>query len=125
MYTAGEVDLPAAATALSSAIPTLQHVFLMTCGQTKKYVPRGFRWSIEVEILSGWLASKAWRVVRRHQHDHYTGPSHGDVGDSLTELSGGEAERIMDREELHLFRYEEVGTFGFSDWVPCRLTAMF
>ncbi|KAM5538324.1 hypothetical protein V8D89_007926 [Ganoderma adspersum] len=111
--TAGETDLHPAATEFASAIPTLQYIFLATCGDTCKFVPRPGGTSLGCAQLkvNKWLASKAWRVVHnRHDRDehHPALPNaSADTEVSCTELSGSAADRIMDREELDLPRCRE------------------
>ncbi|TBU48282.1 hypothetical protein BD309DRAFT_950064 [Dichomitus squalens] len=96
--TARESDLLPAATAFLEAMPSLEYIFLTTCGRT--YVPVGRRW----EERHKWLSSKAWRVAGRHEGPDVPSAATG----MLVELSSEAAEVIIDREEFQLSLREEV-----------------
>ena len=60
------------------------------------------------QTVRKWRSSNAWQVVR-DVRDEPLFPSGAKSPRSWTELSGEMAERIADREELDVFRAEEVG----------------
>ncbi|KAM5538315.1 hypothetical protein V8D89_007917 [Ganoderma adspersum] len=105
MYTASETDLHPAARELTCTMPTLRYVFLTTCGNTSRYVPR----NVLRQEVNKWLSSKGWRVVHEHNEEGHlaTEPSDPEAKAGCTELGRREAERIMDREELQLLHHEQ------------------
>ena len=106
-----EMDLDLTAARFVDAMPTLQHFFLTTCGHTHA-IPSRKKWSAsQQQVLGKWLSSKAWRVV------HDTGDIYSvDAPNSLSclELSGEVAERISDKEDMHLSLHEEVRGIALS-----------
>ena len=94
-----ETDLLPAAARLFDAIPTLQHVFLTTCGRTWVWVESYMR------LRDKWCCSKGWRAAGDDKDLH---DSPGPKRSSCVEISGAEAEAVMDREGLRLSQREEV-----------------
>ena len=95
-YIAHETDLHPAAIRLLNAMPTLQYVSLTTCGQ-RRY---SGAWKY-------WHSSKAWRVVEMDRSGTKVPGGSG----SCVELTGDEAEAVIDEEELYLCYREEVSSF--------------
>ena len=105
MKTPEGIDLSTAAARIIDEMPTLEHLFLTTCGHTY-VVPTKKGWPVfRKRTLESWLSTKAWRVDHRERDDVCL----SDMGlDSCKELGAEVAERIMSREELHLSRHEQV-----------------
>ena len=105
MKTPDGIDLSTAAARIIDEMPTLEHLFLTTCGHTY-IVPTKKGWPVfRKRTLERWLSTKAWRV---NDHDiESLRPSHPGLH-SCVELSTEVAERIVNREELHLCHDEEV-----------------
>ena len=108
MKTPDGIDLSTAAAQIIDEMPTLEHLFLTTCGHTyivpTKKAKKG--WLVfRKRTLERWLSTKAWRV---NDHDiEGLRPSHPGFH-SCVELSTEVAERIVTGEELHLSHQEEV-----------------
>ena len=99
------VDLQSMAARFMNVMATLDYLFLMAYGRgyaVKRHKDRGHLY--EYQKLRRWLLSKAWQAVRDREEP---GPSNATSG-LCKELSSEAARRIMDREELHLSRGEEV-----------------
>ncbi|PIL31102.1 hypothetical protein GSI_05798 [Ganoderma sinense ZZ0214-1] len=97
------VDLRLTADRFVDAMPTLQCLFLTSCGQAHSILPKKRGPEFNDEIPTKWFTSKAWSVGYDHDKDFHLSESDSDVGlGSCVELSMEAAERIMDREELQL-----------------------
>ncbi|KAM5538321.1 hypothetical protein V8D89_007923 [Ganoderma adspersum] len=106
-----EIDLHPAAIQLIAEMPTLDHLFLTSCGRayalqtkTKNGQP-----VYRQRIIERWLSTKAWRVDHDHDEEEDRLPADAGLGSGpcTMELSPEVAERIVNQEELHLFRHEE------------------
>ncbi|KAM5538325.1 hypothetical protein V8D89_007927 [Ganoderma adspersum] len=98
--------LPAAARFVDAMPPTLEYLFLTTCGHTY-IIPHTYRCpAFRQQTLDRWFSSQAWQIVHDKEfEDHHLLDS--GLG-SCAELTGEAEERILDREELHLSHHEEV-----------------
>ena len=114
MKTPDGIDVSTAAARIIDEMPTLEHLILTTCGHTY-VVPTKKGWPVfqrRRRTLERWLLTKAWRVDHCDSEDRH--PSEAGCLNLCVELSPGEAERIVNREELHLSHCEEVSV-GFDD----------
>ncbi|KAI1786803.1 hypothetical protein LXA43DRAFT_1184911 [Ganoderma leucocontextum] len=89
-------DLHAAATRFFDAIPTLQYVFLTTCGHTYLPTRAGTDWSQKAHRK--WSSSKAWQVDDVNEELHWSDGKRV----SCVEISSETAKVVMDREALYL-----------------------
>ncbi|KAI1786812.1 hypothetical protein LXA43DRAFT_1184920 [Ganoderma leucocontextum] len=89
-------DLHAAATRFFDAIPTLQYVFLTTCGHTYLPTRAGTDWSQKARRK--WSSSKAWQVDDVNEELHWSDRKRV----SCVEISSETAKVVMDREALYL-----------------------
>ncbi|KAI1791018.1 hypothetical protein LXA43DRAFT_1182178 [Ganoderma leucocontextum] len=94
---AREADLHPAATRFFDAMPTLQYVFLTTCGHT--YLLAGGSWNAR----NKWSSSKAWQVDDVNEKLRWSNGKRG----SCVEMSDEAAKVVMDREELQLLPAKE------------------
>ena len=97
---AHDTDLYPAAAQLLDTMQKLQYVLLTTCGVRRYRMP----WKY-------WHSSKAWRLVEADE-DAVTPGCPPDSGrPSCMEISGEEAEAVIDKQELYLRYREEVRDF--------------
>ena len=89
-------------TTLASAIPSLTHISITCGGRSYKYVEA----ECYLEEQETWETSGAWRVRRLSDHDG--GAHRGEIMQDLEELSVGEAEAMIDTEEMHVTSRKKV-----------------
>ena len=114
------IDLYFTTTRLFDTMPTLQYVFLTTCGHTQAMPSRKRRSAPEPQELGKWLSSKAWRAVR--DSEDVWNLRDAPTSDFCIELSEEASERVLDKAELQLSRHEEV--CGVSDLDLPRLSRL-
>ena len=92
-----EEHLDPAAIRLVDALQSLQYLFLTTCGKRRYEGPGSWKY---------WYSPKAWMIpVGGVDEDRH--PAGGSR--PCVEITGEEAEAVIDAEELHLRQREEVG----------------
>ena len=107
MQTGRGIDLlPTTARLFDAMPPTLKYLFLTTCGHTY-IIPHKDRCPVfRQQTLDRWLSSGACRVVHDKEDYHLLSVALG--LNPYLDITGEAAERIMNQEELHLSRHEEV-----------------
>ena len=115
MYLASEEDLRPTASRLFRTMPSLQYALLTTCGYTTVLNRTRSR-----RHASRWLSSRAWRIKDVHE-DLTASPS--TEWWPCVEMSNDEAEAVINREELHLGRKEQVSrVMQIVEVIPFILT---
>ncbi|PIL31123.1 hypothetical protein GSI_05819 [Ganoderma sinense ZZ0214-1] len=127
--TACGVDLRSAAARFVNAMPSLRYLFLTACGHTYVVPAPKARLLFERRTLDSWFSSAAWQLdvaCDNATHKSDSGVSDASLSSSCVKLSRDAMERIMDREELRLSRYEEsVPVDPSADDYPSHLLYTF
>ncbi|PIL31126.1 hypothetical protein GSI_05822 [Ganoderma sinense ZZ0214-1] len=108
--TAGDADLYPVALRFSDAMPSLQYIFVTTCGHMHDILPGNPQQASPPRtLLNKWHTSKAWRAVREPLPEDRQNGSNADSTSRAPcmELSWVAAERVIAQEELELSPNEE------------------